>query len=81
MSYCDRWMPVVFRVLSVVNNWFEGHLPLIYRLYFDQTYKKLSLFLPSSVIVQMGRVRCISKSHGLIDILIRSENLKKNLLV
>ena len=39
MSYCDRWMSVVRRQLSVINNCFKGHL-LNYRMDIDQTWQE-----------------------------------------
>ena len=72
MSYCDRWM-------SVVNNYFKGHLNEWLDL--DQTWQEWSLYGPLYIviIVQMVPVRCISRSYRLkIDF--RDENFK-NLLV
>ena len=53
--YCHGWM-------SVINNYFKCHLFLNYWLDFDQTWKGL---WPSSTIVQMVPVHCISRPHRL----------------
>ena len=79
VSYSDNWMSVVCRVPCVVNYYFKQRFFPKLLAGFGPNSAGIVLMCPSSTVVPMGFVCCMSRSHKL-NIDIRYENLY-NLLV